>query len=117
METEARFLDINYLNERLSQLNSIKTNRFYYKISKSDRKNSNSIYVRLCRKTHDGFEIAGKTLRISDHKSPTKHNCLEFLIKPDREITKGRKNAFSEMLRALEKRSADAINEFLIKRV
>ena len=116
METEAIFLDENYLREKLNQLNCIKTNRYYYKINKSDRPNSNSIYVKLCKKTHDGFEITGKTLRISDHKSPTKTNNLEFLIKLDKPINKGRKNAFGEMLRALEKRSSDAINEFLIKR-
>ena len=114
METEEKFLNKDYIKIRVNELNSIKNGTYFYEIEESDRANSNSIYVTFYKRLTNGMKIKGKTLRISDHKGKDP-NVLDFLVKPAKELTKGRKVSFGEMLRGLEKRSADAIGSYILK--
>ena len=45
METQSKFLSIPYLETRLKEIQEIKRGEMKYKIERSDRVNSNSLYI------------------------------------------------------------------------
>ena len=104
METELKFLDINYVETRVRELKDVRTKQVSYKIERSNKENSNSIYVRFylirINKGEKKF-VGGSGLRISDHflnNYPSTHK--QFIVDPSMPLTKGRKALF---IRSLEK--------------
>lgn len=102
METETKFLDQNYVETRVRELKEVRTRKVAYKIEKSNRENSNSLYVRfyvirMFKGEEKFYGVSG--LRISDHlltNYPETHK--QFIIDPTMPLTKGRKAIFMRTL-------------------
>ena len=114
METESRFLDENYIRVRLDELKEIRNREYSYTISRSNRENSKSIYVRFDRKyIYNGEEhfFGGSQVRISDHPIQSENNpsLVQFIVDEKTPLSKGRKaqfmNAFKEGLRRTKRRN------------
>lgn len=102
METESKLLNIEYIETKIKELEEIKLGHVAYKIEKSNRENSNSIYVRFYKtnlvKGETHFYAFNESLRISDHylaNSPSK----QFIVEPDAILTKKKKETFVRTLK------------------
>ena len=103
MEQENKFLDPLYVETRVRELKAIRNKEYSFKISKSNRENSKSIYVRFYRVfIYNGEQkfFGDKTLRISDHFLPTYEKGSQFIVRENTPLTKGRKALF---MRTIEK--------------
>lgn len=100
VETEEKFLDINYVETRIRELKEIRNKKYAYKIQKSNRENSKTIYVRFYEvlnfKGDDKF-FGEVQLRISDHYLPDKF-CVQFITRENTFLTKKRKTTFKRTL-------------------
>ena len=100
METETKFLDVNYVETRIREFKDIRSKQVSYKIERSNRENSNSIYVRFyLTRINKGEErfFAGSGVRISDHYlSDYPHK--QFIVDTTMPLTKGRKAIFIKTL-------------------
>lgn len=102
MEQESKFLDPLYVETRIREAKEIRNKEYAYKITKSNRDNSKSLYVRFYRVfIYNGEKkyFGDKQLRISDHPS-LNHKGTQFLVREDAPLTKGRKALF---MRTIEK--------------
>lgn len=102
METENKLLDIEYLETRIKELKEIKSGAFAYKIEKSNRENSNSVYIRFYQVRINKGEkhfFGAKSLRISDHRTKEKNYHTNFYIDPNAILTKSKKERFIATLR------------------
>lgn len=108
MDKQSRLLDIDYLNIRIQELKPIRRKELLYRIEKSNRIYSNTKYV-IFYTTDDGYKA--HTLRISDHKQPL---CVhsEFLVKPNDDLTKKKKEQF---MKALDLASKKALEKTMYK--
>jgi hypothetical protein len=94
MDTQAKLLNEKYLGIRLNTIKEIKNHEVFYKIEKSNRTFSKSIYIRFYRpSTSNGSWHRSSSLRISDHESD---NCVitQLIIEPDKPLTKKVKKDF-----------------------
>lgn len=96
METEAIFLNVEYIENRLQEFKKIRSQEIVYKIEKSVRKNSNSLYIWFYIK--DVHDCWNKTfcVRISDHYVKTIHPT--FLVRKNQKVTPKRKQSFIDTL-------------------
>ena len=106
MDKQSRLLDPEYISIRIQELKPIRRNELKFRLENSNRTYSNSIYVIFYSQTKD-FHYKAHTLRISDH--PQLH-CVhsEFIVKPDEDLTKKKKEQF---MRALELASKKALEK------
>lgn len=112
MDNESILLDRVYIQERLNEIPELKNSAYTYVIQDSDR--SDSKYVYFTYKRVNGYNVKGTTLRISDHKAKG-FEGFEFLIDKDKPLTKGRKKAFCEYLKACFNKSKRKITDFIIE--
>lgn len=100
VETEEKFLNPTYVETRVRELKEIRTREYAYTIDRSNRENSKTIYVRFYKvnkvKGEERF-FGEKQLRISDHYLQDKY-CVQFIIKENMPLTKGRKSIFMRTL-------------------
>ena len=106
MDKQSRLLDIDYLTIRIQELKPIRRKELQYKIEKSNRIYSQTKYIIFYDK-----EYKAHTLRISDHQQP---NCVhsEFIIKPNEDLTKKKKEQF---MKALELATKKALEKTMYK--
>lgn len=95
-ERETKFLDKNYIEAKLKEIQKIENRRVSYDIKESDRSFSKTIYINFYIKVN-GRWLKEHTLRISDHLVPKTHYPT-FLIKPNKELTSHRKQVFFKQL-------------------
>lgn len=111
METQSKFLSIPYLETRLKEIQEIKRGEMKYKIERSDRANSNSLYITFSMLNRNFRWQKYETLRISDHEQK---NCIfpQFIVAPNDIMTKKKKQKF---IGAIKKSVARAKIKFRIK--
>lgn len=100
METEAKFLDVNYVETRIREFKDIRSRQVAFKVERSNRENSNSIYVRFyLTRINKGEErfFAGSGVRISDHYL-NDYPHKQFIVDTSMPLTKGRKAIFIKTL-------------------
>ena len=112
MDYESIFLDRAYIQERLKEIPEIKNSGYEPVVQDSDR--SDSKYVYFTYTYGKGFVIKGTTLRISDHKAKG-FDGFEFLIDKSKPLSKGRKKAFCEYLKACFNKSKRKIHDYIIE--
>ena len=106
--TEDRFLDVNYIENRLLCIPKIQDGSVSYMIRKSNNAISKSIYVVFYGKAPSGAWNKNYSLRISDHYKKVAYGSC-FLIKPNKELTQARIDEFCRTLK-------DAVRYSNIKR-
>lgn len=102
MERQSKLLNKQYLETRLRELPEIRRKEVGFDIQESDRAFSNSIYINLYYKDLEK-DWKCHTLRISDHlleKCPH----TQFIIEPDRELSKKIKSRFIQIVKSCIKK-------------
>ena len=96
METQAKLLDENYISTRLYEIKEIKTKRVFFTIHKSDRENSNSVYVSFYTKGEGDKLFKESELRISDHplKGVAPTETTQFIIDTTQVLNSKKKALF-----------------------
>lgn len=115
METEMIFLDVNYIENRLQEFKKIRTQEISYKIQKSVKKNSNTIYVNFYIMSPNNNWSKTFTVRISDHYVKTIHPT--FLVKRNAKVTSKRKQSFMDTLQRAINYTSVKHCKYLMKRV
>lgn len=90
IETEAKLLDINYIETRLRDIKEIRNKEIFYNIEKSNRPDSKSIYV------YFHYDIYTTHMRISDHSIQTP--VVQFIVNPFNVLNKKKKELFMRTL-------------------
>lgn len=102
-ETEDIYLDIEYLNKRLSSIQEVQKGILSFQVWKSCNEDSNSYYIRFGQDLNlkNGvYFVFGRELRISDHLLERKTDWTQFIVKQGKVLTSGRKQAFREFLQS-----------------
>lgn len=96
MDTQAKFLNKEYLETRLRDLTPIRRKEFSFKIHESDRALSKTLYVEFWTKDGENY-YKQQTIRISDH---WQDDCphIQFIVKPYEFLTKQKKQQFLRMI-------------------
>lgn len=115
METEMIFLNVDYIENRLQEFKKIKTQEISYKIQKSVKKNSNTIYVNFYIMSPNNNWSKTFTVRISDHYVKTIHPT--FLVKRNAKVTPKRKQSFMDTLQRAINYTSVKHCKYLMKRV
>ena len=105
METELKFLDKNYVETRIREIKEIRSKQVAYKITSSNRENSKSLYVRFYKVGLKGDEkkfFAVSGVRLSDHIL-TDYPFKQFIVNPDMQLCKKRKEIFIRTLESAVK--------------
>lgn len=97
MDTQAKFLNKDYLETRLRDLSVIRKKELSFQIHESDRALSRTLYIEFWKKEGENF-YKQQTIRISDH---LQNDCphIQFIVKPYDFLTKKKKQQF---LRTIE---------------
>lgn len=115
METEMIFLNVDYIENRLKEFKKIRSQEISYKIQKSVKKNSNTIYVNFYIKSPNDNWAKTFTVRISDHYVKTIHPT--FLVKRNAKVTPKRKQSFMDTLQRAINYTSVKHCKYLMKRV
>lgn len=109
MEQKNKFLDPFYVETRVKEIKEIRNNQYSYKISRSNRENSKSLYVRFYRVfIYNGEKkfFGDTTLRISDHLLPkSRYPKSQFLVDVEKILCKSRKAQFKKALEQTVKKA------------
>ena len=113
MDKQSRLLDEDYLTIRIQELKPIRRKELKYRFEHSNRIYSKTIYVIFYSQDKD-WHYKAHTLRISDHPQTF---CVhsEFIVNPDEDLTKKKKEQFMKALelatkKALEKSMYNNLN-------
>lgn len=115
METEMIFLNVEYIENRLQEFKKIRSQEISYKIQKSVKKNSNTVYVNFYIKNPNDNWAKTFTVRISDHYVKTIHPT--FLVKKNVKVISKRKQAFMDTLQRAINYTSVKHCKYLMKRV
>ena len=109
MDKQSRLLDEDYLTIRIQELKPIRRKELQFRIENSNRIYSKTKYIIFY--TNDGHTYKAHTLRISDHQQL---HCVhsEFLVKPEEDLTKKKKESF---MKALELATKKALEKTMYK--
>lgn len=115
METEMIFLNVEYIENKLKEFKKIKSQEIVYKIVKSVRKNSNTLYVWFYIKDAHDYWKRTFAVRVSDHYVKTIHPT--FLVKKNAKVTPKRKQSFLDTLQRAINYTSVKHCKYLMKRV
>lgn len=100
MDKQSKLLDENYLKIRIQELKGVRRKEVGFRIHASDRVGSISKYITLYS-INDGLGKAHQ-IRISDHIIDC--NATQFIINPNDDLTKKKKEQFKRTLELTEKK-------------
>lgn len=97
MDKQIKLLDEQYLTTRIRELKDVRKKEVTFKITKSDRECSKTLYICFYLTSSENKNFKGCTLRMSDHFIK---NCPhpQFIIEPNEDLTKKKKEHFMRTL-------------------
>ena len=106
METQAKLLSEQYITTRLGEIKEIKKGEITYTIHKSDRENSNSVYISFYKKGDKDKLYKESELRISDHplKGVAPTETTQFIIDTTQVLNSKKKTLFMKTIERTIKR-------------
>lgn len=108
MITEDKYLDYDYIDLRLRELDKVRDGTLHYYLRRSDNyPKSKSLYVNFYYIKNGKKIRPNKGLRISDHYLE-RDDWIQFIVKTGKELKSGKKKNFKECLQCV-------INRTLIK--
>ena len=112
MDKQIKLLDEQYITTRIRELKEVRQKKVTFNIYKSDREFSKTLYIDFYLPQVEDKKFKGWSLRMSDHLIKEVPEQTQFIVNPNEDLTKKKKQHF---MRTLENTVKKAQNKLFRK--